>query len=432
MPFKKNSKYLQIAFYVLLVVSISIVVVSVVLNFSDVKNFFSGVGYMLSPVLYGLFFAYLINPVLRFLENKFGKKFFSRTLRKIDKKEAEDYVDQDALRRKRNRIAGYKRMVFLLVTYLLVFLIIAAFVLLVAPQVRIEYQEITSNISVFIAQAVEFVEELFLEMGDEIDLISLTGFLQNGVSSFVAYVASFGTSMILTVYQLIFGFILSLYFLVRKERIRRAVKKCAAAIISLRVLRSISEVLQITDRTFGRFFVGKIAESLIIGLINFVVLYALQMPYFALISVVMMIASLIPVFGAFIGGVPCFLLICTESFWMGIWFLVITMAIQQIDGAFIGPKVIGTAVKLDGLWIIVSITLMGGLFGIPGMLIGAPLFSVLYTLMGRFVRSRLQKKENTMQNDAFEATLSSEGILPTYQIKKAFTSKDNRKEDKDD
>ena len=135
------------------------------------------------------------------------------------------------------------------------------------------------------------------------------------------------------------------------------------------------------------------------------------------VSVIMMITNLIPVFGVYIGCVPGALLICTENPLLALWFLLITIVITQLDGAVIGPKVIGNAVGLSGLWIIVSITLMGGLFGIPGMVFGAPIFSVLYSIIRIQVNKRLASKGLAIDSPEYEEMFSSDKILPTRQTR---------------
>ena len=111
------------------------------------------------------------------------------------------------------------------------------------------------------------------------------------------------------------------------------------------------------------------------------------------------------------------MLICTENPLLALWFLLITIVITQLDGAVIGPKVIGNAVGLSGLWIIVSITLMGGLFGIPGMLFGAPIFSILYSVIRLKVNKRLARKGLAVDSPDYEAMFSSDKILPTRQTR---------------
>ena len=181
------------------------------------------------------------------------------------------------------------------------------------------------------------------------------------------------------------------------------------------------EVARFADKTFGKYLIGKVFEALIVGVLFFAILMIFRFPYASLVSVIMMITNLIPVFGVYIGCVPSAVLIAIENPWLALWFLVITIVITQLDGAVIGPKVIGNAVGLSGLWIIVSITFMGGLFGIPGMLFGAPVFSVLYSVIRLKVNRKLESRGLPVASPEYAEMFSSDKILPTRQTKRVLS-----------
>ena len=151
-------------------------------------------------------------------------------------------------------------------------------------------------------------------------------------------------------------------------------------------------VAHLTDRTFGRFFIGKIFDSLIIGVLSFVVFWIFRMPYYPLLSVIVCITNVIPYFGPIIGAIPCVILVMTDSIAKATLLAVLILIIQQLDGNVIGPKILGNATGLSSLWVVVSITVIGSFFGFVGMLIAVPLFSVLYTLVKEKTELVLKKR----------------------------------------
>ena len=166
------------------------------------------------------------------------------------------------------------------------------------------------------------------------------------------------------------------------------------------------EIVQNADRAFGKFFVGQIIDSLIVGVVVFVILWLVKMPYYSVVSVLVCITNVIPYFGPFLGGIPSFIIIFISDPIKALWFIVIILIVQQIDGNIICPRIQSETVGLSSLWIIIAITVIGGLFGVVGMFIAVPLFSTIYTFAQRFVDNRLKKRNLPTDHASYDGVFS--------------------------
>lgn len=194
------------------------------------------------------------------------------------------------------------------------------------------------------------------------------------------------------VWNLVIGLIISIYLLASKERFVSQGKKLLYAFWDTRQANVIMEDFRLIDSTFGGFISGKILDSAIIGVLCFVVVSIMKMPYPMLISVIVGVTNIIPFFGPFIGAVPCALLILMVNPMQCLYFIIFIWILQQFDGNFLGPKILGDSTGLSGFWIIFSITIFSGLMGVPGMILGVPIFAVFYALIKRYVNRSLQKR----------------------------------------
>ena len=153
---------------------------------------------------------------------------------------------------------------------------------------------------------------------------------------------------------------------------------------------------------FGGFIDGKLLDSLIIGILCFVIMNLFQMPYSMLISVIVGVTNIIPFFGPFIGAIPSALIILTDSPLKCVYFLILILVLQQFDGNFLGPKILGDSTGLTSFWVLFSILLFGGLMGFVGMVIGVPTFAVIYDLIKKYSNWMLRKKQLSTDTAAYE------------------------------
>ncbi|MBR2066813.1 MAG: AI-2E family transporter, partial [Solobacterium sp.] len=220
----------------------------------------------------------------------------------------------------------------------------------------------------------------------------LTG-AQGGLSRLVSY----SISLLRTVFNFFVGVIISIYLLMDEEKFRRQIKSIIYAFTDSDKADRVVEITRLTGKTFNSFIFGKFIDSLIIGVITYFVLMIMKMPYAPLISFVVGVTNMIPVFGPFIGAVPSIIILLIINPWKALEFAIFIFILQQIDGNIIGPRILGDAVGLPTLWVMFAIIVGGALFGAVGMFIGVPVFSVIYVLLGKIIENNLAKKEIDLQ-----------------------------------
>lgn len=205
------------------------------------------------------------------------------------------------------------------------------------------------------------------------------------------------TSMIDVIFSLFIGVTFSIYVILQKDNLTRQAKEVTYAFLPRKHADQVLRVGNLSYNSFSGFLTGQGIEALILGGIFFVAMTVFKMPYAMLISVVIMVSSIVPIFGAFIGaGVGAFLIVLVEP-WMALWFLVMFVVIQQIEGNLIYPHVVGKQIGIPSIWVLFSITVGGSLMGILGMFISIPVFSVLYVLLKDYVHQSLRKKGLSIQ-----------------------------------
>ena len=195
-----------------------------------------------------------------------------------------------------------------------------------------------------------------------------------------------------SLWNIILGIIISIYMLIDKEKLCALIKKITYATFSKEWTLKLIDLTRRTNDTFGKFIIGKIIDSTIIGILTFIILSIFDMPYTILISVIIGITNIIPFFGPFFGAIPSFVIIMFVSFPKAIWFLIIILIIQQLDGNIIGPKILGDSIGISAFWILFSLLIAGKVLGLTGMIIGVPLFAVVYSVIKEIVESNLKKK----------------------------------------
>lgn len=388
-----NKKNTTEAIYACAVLAIALTGISLVVHIRVVYAAIRAFLRVISPIVYGLSLAYIINPLLKLIER--------RVISPIQPKK---FRLSPALR----------RILSLVISYLIVALLLFLIGLLIFPQ-------IVKNYGVIVDSTSDFIQSTILKIGNSfgMDPEKLIERVGEHSASFLSLLGRIGGEFALWLLLFLIGIFISFFVLLHKEHLQASVKKLLAAILKPKRFNSTMRVARLADRTFGRFFIGKIFDSLIIGVISFVVFWIFRMPYYPLLAAVICITNIIPYFGPIIGAVPCVILVLTESPVKAVWIAVIILIIQQVDGNIIGPKIVGNALGIKSLWVVISITIMGSFFGFVGMLIGAPLFSVLYTIVKEHTEKRLAKRnlptETTAYADLNPLTVFEESVGMTEE-----------------
>ena len=370
-----NKKNTTEAIYACAVLAIALTGISIVVHIGVVYAALRAFLRVISPIVYGLSLAYVINPLLKLIERRVI----------------------GPIKTKKVRISPVlRRILSLVISYLIVALFLFLIGLLIFPQIVKNYGVIVDSTSDFIQNTILRFSESFGVDSEE--MIARVG---DHTAAFLSYLGTIGARFAIWLLLFSVGFIISFFVLLHKEHLHAAVKKLLASLLKPKRFNSTMEVARLADRTFGRFFIGKIFDSLIIGVISFAVFGIFRMPYYPLLAAVICITNIIPYFGPIIGAIPCVILVLTESPMKAVWIAVMILIIQQVDGNIIGPKIVGNAIGIKSLWVVISITIMGSFFGFVGMLIGAPLFSVLYTIVKEHTERRLKERNLPTETSAY-------------------------------
>ena len=344
-----------------------------------IASFFNTIGNILSPIAYGALFTFLLSPLYTKLCKKMHKVLSS------------------------------------IICLLVVFAAVAALSLLIIPQV-------VNNIGTFINQIPEFItafdkmtENLFAGDPELHEMIesSYSG-LQSSIVSWITgefipnitkYATSIGSSIWSVVNSLknfIIGTIVMVYLLNMKDTLKAQAKKIAYSWFSIEKANVIIDDCRFASQVFTGFISGKIVDSIIIGILTFIVISIFGIPYSVLIAVIVGITNIIPFFGPFIGAIPCAFLLLLVSPVKCLEFVIIILVIQQLDGNFIGPKILGNVTGVPSFWVLISILVFGGLFGIVGMIIAVPAFAVIFRICKRRVYARLKKKDMPVDTENYD------------------------------
>lgn len=352
------------------------IMVWIVINHEVIENSFFKMFETTKPFLYGISLAYILSPLCNNIEAKLIKN-------------------------------GYKHhnVLSTAITELILLLVIIVTCIIIIPQsiksiVNIiqSAPNILNNTQTLIdnqLKTTKILHDIFGDAGISI-IETAENFTNNTIipnidsitSSLLESVTKLGKSIL----NIILGIIISIFALFNRRKFGRQLKLLTLAVFNKKASNIIFEKASYANKVFSDFFIGKTIDSIIIGLICFISLSILRMPYTVLISVIVAITNMIPFAGPFIGAIPSFIIVLSESSIKSIYFLIFIIVLQQIDGHIIGPKCIGNATGLNTFWVLFSIIFFGGMFGIAGMFIGVPMFAVIYGIVKDIVCNLLKKK----------------------------------------
>ena len=372
-----NDKYTTVSVYSFIVVCCSIIFYLIASQLNVFTGKISEIIGILQPFIIGFVIAYILNFILMFYEEK---------LSNIDKFKS--------MSRKT------KRNICLILTYITAFFIIYLFMNFVVPQLIDSIVGLANNIPTYLNNLTVLLDELMKNLDLDPKYLTLANEKLNEIVNFIIQFATdllpilgnWVVTIASSVWNIILGLIVSSYLLIDKERFYAIGKKIVYATSSKRVANKVFELVYRSNYTFGRFLSGKIIDSAIIGLLTFVVLSIFKMTYTILISVIIGITNIIPFFGPFFGAIPSAIIILFVSPIKAVWFLLIILIIQQIDGNIIGPKILGDSIGISAFWILFALLVAGKFFVIVGMVVGVPIFAIIYSVIKEIVEGKLRKK----------------------------------------
>lgn len=265
-------------------------------------------------------------------------------------------------------------------------------------------------------QVVKKIDEVADSGGGMIITWIQTNILKKHASSIAAVVSSQIFAFVNTVINVFIGMLIAIYLLNYKERLCAIARKLTAANFSEKTARNIYEFANIINTTFIGFIVGRILDAIVIGVLTFMTMTIFQMPLALLISVIVGITNVIPFFGPFLGAIPSFGLLLIQGHPVqAIYFAIMILVIQQLDGNVIGPKIVGSVIGINSFWVLISVLIGGGLFGFIGMALGVPVFAVIYQYVNKIASHRLVRKEKLSATDDYY-DFSKFGINSTGEV----------------
>ena len=372
-----NKRYTTISVYSFIVICCSIVFYSILDKMSEFTNQLGWMISTLQPFIIGFVIAYLLNFILVFIENRI---LVHEKIKSLSKKS--------------------KRGIGILLTYIVAFVIMYLFIQFVLPQVVDSIVGLVNDIPTYVANLTVLIEDLSSKLDLNNEYIGMAmdkwnefiNYTINILTNLLPVLANAVKNIASSIWNIILGIIISIYMLIDKEKFAATSKKVVYAIFSKQNAETIVELGNRSNDTFGKFLSGKIIDSVIIGILTFAILTVTKMPFAILVSVIVGITNIIPFFGPFIGAIPSFIIIMFVSPVKALWFLLIIVIIQQLDGNIIGPKILGDSIGISAFWILFSILVAGKLLGLVGMIIGVPLFAIIYSVIKDIVEARLAKK----------------------------------------
>ena len=382
-----NNRYATIAMYAFLVICASILLYLGISQINLIEASISDFIGTLQPFIIGGALAYLLNFILRFYEDYI---LSHKTFNKLKK--------------------SGKRGIGLLLTYITASIITYLFIQFVLPQLIESIIGLVNNIPQYLNDLTKVTNEIFDDLNLQPDYISLITdkfgeaitYIITLISNLVPVIGNFIVGATSSILNIIIGIIVSIYILIDKEKFMALGKKIVYAICSENKAKFILRLATQSNMTFSRFIGGKILDSFIIGVLTFLILTIFKMPYILLISVIIGVTNIIPFFGPFIGGIPAAIIILFVSPIQALWFVIIIIIIQQIDGNIIGPKILGDSIGISAFWILFSLLVAAKFMGFVGMIIGVPLFAIFYSIIKEIIEDKLRKKGLPIETEKYK------------------------------
>lgn len=385
--FSGDRKYLYWGVTAFAVIAAGILLYVVVANWLSIYETVEKIMQVLSPFLWGAAITYILRPLVTFFERHvtapLGDVIFKNNQR---------------------RVFGFGRATAVIIAELVMLLIVFALLRLVLPQLYSSIESIVTNSQEYYDKVVIWIQKVlddYPQVEQSVVAVlndvsaALIDWAKTSLLPQMTNILSSVTSGVIYflrgIYYIAIGIIVSIYLLFNKEAVASGCKRMLYSIFTVPAAKKILDGLRFTDSTFMDFLSGKMLDSAIIGVLCYICCTLLKMPYTLLVSVIVGVTNIIPFFGPFIGAIPSALIILLVSPSKCLVFLVFILILQQFDGNILGPKILGSTTGVNGFWIMFSIILGGGLFGFMGMLLGVPVFVVIYAGLKSLVNRKLER-----------------------------------------
>ena len=374
--------------HIVMLIIFTVAMIFFFIRIDDIWSILKVIWAVLTPIIYGLVIAYILNyPYKLFADHAFKK-----------------------MGTKHKWLSKLRKPLSMILAYIIVFGILAYLIVILVPELSTSISTLVDNLPIYgekllktFNQFVEFLQTQFnYNLYDEATYEQLaqliTGkdtakFISDFASNFLPSAFNTALGIGTGLYNWIIGIVISIYLIAGKDRLLSQTRRVITAYTPAKFHLRFFKFADICNNKCGKYIIGKIIDSSIIGLMCFIGLSIFKFDYALLISVIIGITNIIPFFGPIIGAIPCIFLLLIINPMEALGFLIFIVILQQFDGNILGPKILGETVGLSGFWILVSVLVGGGLFGVPGMALGVPVFAVIYTLVEEGVEMRERRRK---------------------------------------
>lgn len=408
--FTKNNTFYTIAVYALITILLATIGIKLIMNWETTSGFLKNLVGALTPFLLGFFIAYIINPLAEIISQKILKGLF------------------------RIKPVKLRKVISIFLSYIIVFGAIATILFYIIPQIA----DTLTQISTFIESAqtgynkvMNIIKEIeennpswnLQPVYDFIEDIPsmISTFITDSLPQIVPTIFTTSVSLISGVIDFLIAVIVSMYMLIDKPHIINNAKKLVYVLAGSEKGDKIVTTAGECNRIFGGFIVGKMLDSLIIGILCWLFMTMLELPYALVISVIVGVTNMIPYFGPFIGAIPGVVLLLIVDIKYAIIFGILIFILQQFDGLYLGPKILGESTGIRPIWIIFAITFGGWLAGVIGMFLGVPIVAVITYLMDKNMKVKIAKRNITFEEDKETGIITRSGMIvddTEYQVNK--------------
>jgi len=385
--FERTPQESSKAIYAFLVIAAAIIFASLWIQIGDVLAWIGQVIRYVDPVVYGLVMAFLFSPLLHAFDDKLLPALSRGKLR-----------------------PGLRRVLSLLLTYLVVLIVVAAALLLILPQVIASLQDLMRRITLLLRDAPQLYDNVYAwvaefqrDSGTNQILRELLTQVMNSMQGMLANVGEWLGMLVSELFtgltglasgitKGLLGLIISVYILAGHEKLLAQAKKALSALLPTRADQEVRLIARETYRIFSGYLAGAALDACIVGTVCFVAMSVFGWKYAVLTAVIIGLCNMVPFFGPFIGGAIGVLLQLSSNPLHALGFLIYFVIAQQLDANILSPRIVGSNVGLPPLWVVFGILLFSGLMGVAGMLVGVPLFAVLFGIARRTVNILLERK----------------------------------------
>lgn len=380
--FQKNNRYFIVCVYLFVTVLLCIISFSVISNWAATKALFGKVLKMLSPFIIGAFIAYLINPLVKVINYKVFKPLFKGKFKK------------------------FRDVASVLISYVIVIGAVSTVLFFIVPQILDSIGQVGQFVNSAQNGYAKIMNQLeaFESKHSGVDFSPIINILDSipakvgqlfsdSIPVILSTVYDTSMSLVSGILNFIIAIIVSIYMLLDKARLINGVKRIIYAMGGANKADVFILEVRKCNEIFSNFVIGKTIDSLIIGILCYILMKVTGLPYALVVSIIVGITNMIPYFGPFIGAIPGILLLLLVDVAYGLVFGILILALQQFDGLYLGPTILGGSTGIRPLWIIFAITVGGFIAGPLGMFLGVPIVAVIAYLFDKYIRNKLKAKE---------------------------------------